>query len=38
MTLKQKFTDSDLQRIKAAVKEAEDKISGEIVPVIVYRS
>lgn len=38
MTLKQKFTDSDLQRIKAAVKEAEDKISGEIVPVIVDRS
>jgi putative membrane protein len=38
MTLKQKFTDSDLQRIKAAVKEAEDKISGEIVPVIVERS
>lgn len=38
MTLKQKFSDSDLQRIKAAVKEAEDKISGEIVPVIVERS
>lgn len=38
MTLKQKFTDSDLQRIKAAVKDAEDKISGEIVPVIVERS
>lgn len=38
MNLKQKFTESDLQRIKAAVKEAEDKISGEIVPVIVERS
>jgi putative membrane protein len=38
MSLKQKFSDSDLQRIKTAVKEAEDKISGEIVPVIVERS
>jgi putative membrane protein len=38
MSLKQKFSDTDLQRIKAAVKEAEDKISGEIVPVIVERS
>jgi putative membrane protein len=38
MNLKQKFTESDLQRIKAAVKDAEDKISGEIVPVIVERS
>lgn len=38
MNLKQKFTDSDLQRIKAAVKSAEDNISGEIVPVIVERS
>jgi putative membrane protein len=38
MTLKQKFSDNDLNRIKAAVKEAEDKISGEIVPVIVERS
>ncbi|WP_333818565.1 TPM domain-containing protein [Ohtaekwangia sp.] len=38
MNLKQKFSDSDLQRIKQAVKDAEDKISGEIVPVIVERS
>jgi putative membrane protein len=38
MNLKQKFTEADLQRIKAAVKEAEDKISGEIVPVFVERS
>lgn len=38
MKLRQQFTDNDLQRIKSAVKEAEDKISGEIVPVIVERS
>lgn len=38
MSIKKKFSDSDLQRIKAAVKDAEDKISGEIVPVIVERS
>jgi len=38
MRLKQKFSDADLQRIKVAVKNAEDKISGEIVPVIVDRS
>jgi putative membrane protein len=38
MTLKQKFTDEDLQRIKSAVKDAEKNISGEIVPVIVERS
>ncbi|MEX2230793.1 MAG: hypothetical protein WD824_01435 [Cyclobacteriaceae bacterium] len=38
MTLKQKFSEEDLQRIKAAVKEAENKISGEIVPVIVEKS
>lgn len=38
MKLKQRFTDTDLQRIKSAVKNAEDKISGEIVPVIVERS
>jgi putative membrane protein len=38
MKLKQKFSEEDLQRIKAAVKEAEQKISGEIVPVIVERS
>jgi putative membrane protein len=38
MNLKAKFSDSDLLRIKASVKEAEDKISGEIVPVIVERS
>lgn len=38
MNLKQKFSESDLQRINEAVKKAEDKISGEIVPVIVERS
>jgi putative membrane protein len=38
MKLKDRFNDADLARIKQAVKEAEDKISGEIVPVIVERS
>lgn len=38
MNLKKRFTDSDLQRIKDSVKEAENKISGEIVPVIVEKS
>src|SRR5688572_26560669 len=38
MKLRQKFNDSDFARIKNAVKVAEDKISGEIVPVIVERS
>jgi len=38
MNLRKKFSDSDLQRIKAAVKEAENEISGEIVPVIVEKS
>jgi putative membrane protein len=38
MKLRQKFREEDLQRIKAAVKEAEKKVSGEIVPVIIERS
>lgn len=38
MNLKQRFSENDLQRIKTAVKEAEQKISGEIVPVIVEKS
>src|SRR5689334_17105903 len=38
MNIKQRFTEGDLQRIKNAVKEAERKISGEIVPVIVDKS
>jgi putative membrane protein len=38
MSLQKRFTQQDLERIKAAVKEAESKISGEIVPVFVERS
>ena len=38
MKLKRKFSDEDLERIKRAVADAEQKISGEIVPVIVERS
>jgi len=38
MSLKNRFTQQDLDRIKAAVRQAEDKISGEIVPVFVERS
>ncbi len=38
MNIKKKFTEGDLMRVKDAVKVAEDKISGEIVPVIVDRS
>ncbi len=38
MKIKKMFSDQDLQRINAAVKEAEEKISGEVVPVIVERS
>jgi putative membrane protein len=38
MKLRQKFSEADLQRIKNAVKEAENTISGEIVPVIVESS
>lgn len=38
MNLQKKFSDNDLQRIKNAVRNAEEKISGEIVPVIVDRS
>lgn len=38
MNLSRKFTENDLNRIKAAVHDAESKISGEIVPVIVARS
>jgi putative membrane protein len=38
MNLKQRLNDKDLERIKAAVKNAEEKISGEIVPVLVERS
>lgn len=38
MSLQNRFSSDDLDRIKAAVKQAEDKISGEIVPVFVERS
>lgn len=38
MSLKKRFSTQDLDRIKAAVREAESKISGEIVPVFVERS
>lgn len=38
MQLHKKFSDRDLERIKSAVYEAESKISGEIVPVIVAKS
>ena len=38
MSLKSRFTEQDLEKIKNAVKHAESKISGEIVPVFVERS
>lgn len=38
MSLAKRFSEKDLDRIKAAVKEAESKISGEIVPVFVEKS
>jgi len=38
MSLKGRFTTDELDRIKAAVRKAEEKISGEIVPVFVERS
>jgi len=38
MSLQNRFTQQELGRIKTAVKEAESKISGEIVPVFVERS
>jgi len=38
MRLKQTLKDGDLDRIKTAVRDAEEKISGEIVPVLVDKS
>jgi putative membrane protein len=38
MSLQKRFSTADLEKIKSAVKEAEDKISGEIVPVFVEKS
>lgn len=38
MSIQSRFSTNDLERIKEAVRRAEDKISGEIVPVFVERS
>lgn len=38
MDIKKRLSPDDLERIKRAVKEAESKISGEIVPVFVEKS
>ncbi|HLZ16025.1 MAG TPA: hypothetical protein VKQ08_03260 [Cyclobacteriaceae bacterium] len=38
MSLHKRFSTQDLERIKAAVHQAEGKISGEIVPVFVEKS
>ncbi|MBL7855094.1 MAG: hypothetical protein JNL17_11890 [Cyclobacteriaceae bacterium] len=38
MSLQNKFTPQELERVKEAVRQAEDKISGEIVPVMVAKS
>ena len=38
MSLKSRFSEHDLERIKQAVKNAESRISGEIVPVFVEHS
>ncbi len=38
MSLQKRFSTEDLDRIKAAVRQAESKISGEIVPVFVEKS
>lgn len=38
MSIQSRFIQEDLERIKAAVRKAEDKISGEIVPVFVEKS
>jgi putative membrane protein len=38
MTIPQRFSAADLERIRQAVKAAESKVSGEIVPVFVERS
>ncbi len=38
MSIQKRFSAQDLERIKAAVHQAEDKISGEIVPVFVEKS
>ncbi len=38
MSIQERFKPEDLERIKKAVREAESKISGEIVPVFVEKS
>lgn len=38
MSLQKRFSTQDLERIKEAVRQAESKISGEIVPVFVEKS
>lgn len=38
MTIQERFSQEDLERIKKAVRDAESKISGEIVPVFVEKS
>lgn len=38
MSIQKRFTPKDLERIKSAVHQAEEKISGEIVPVFVEKS
>jgi putative membrane protein len=38
MSIQQRFSPEDLERIKKAVRDAESKISGEIVPVFVEKS
>jgi putative membrane protein len=38
MTIQDRFSAEELERIKAAVRDAESKISGEIVPVFVEKS
>ncbi|MBX2913693.1 MAG: hypothetical protein KF856_00340 [Cyclobacteriaceae bacterium] len=38
MAIQDRFSQQDLERIKSAVKDAESKISGEIVPVFVEKS
>jgi len=38
MTIQERFSPEDLERIRKAVRDAESKISGEIVPVFVEKS
>jgi putative membrane protein len=38
MSIQERFSQEDLERIKKAVRDAESKISGEIVPVFVEKS